>query len=118
MRKLALLAAVVASAVGAGGARAAPPEQLTIPVHDSFSAPFMSDQCGVPVTITLEGVLHVTLWKNQSGLVVREHDVLTSFTAVFESPLSLGGTGRSFTNRSPGWPRSTTAAGRRSARLP
>ena len=28
--------------------------------------------------------------------------MLTSFTAVFESPLALGGTGLSFTNRSPG----------------
>ena len=102
MRKLALLAAVVASAFGAGGAGAAPPQQLTIPIHDSFSAPFMSDHCGVPVTITLDGVAHITLWKNQSGLVVREQDVLTSFTAVFESPLDLGGTGLSFTNRSPG----------------
>ena len=27
---------------------------------------------------------------------------MTSFTAVFESPLALGGTGLSFTNRSPG----------------
>ena len=101
MRKLALLAAVCAGAVGAPGAGASAPEQFTIPVDDTFVAPFMSEACGVPVTITLEGVAHVTLHRNDAGLVVREHDAMSSFTAVFRSPLELGGTGRSFTNRSP-----------------
>jgi len=102
MRKLALFAAVCAAAVVAAGASAAPPEHHAIQVHDSFVAPFMSEACGVPVTITLDGVARVSLTRNVGGLVVREHDVLTSFTAVFESPLALGGTGLSFTNRSPG----------------
>ena len=62
----------------------------------------MSTACGVPLTITIEGVAHVTLERNDAGLVVREHDVWSSFTAVFSSPTELGGTGRSFTNRSPG----------------
>ena len=102
MRKLALLAAALAAAVAADGAGAAAPEHLTLPVADTFVAPFMSDACGIPVTIALEGVLQVTLERNDAGLVVREHDVLSSFTAVFSSPVELGGTGRSFTNRSPG----------------
>jgi len=93
MRKLALFAAVCAAAVGAAGSSAAPPEHHAIQVHESFIAPFMSEACGVPVTITLDGVARVTLTRNLSGLVVREHDVLTSFTAVFESPLALAGTG-------------------------
>ena len=103
MRKLALLAAIAiagvasATAAGAGG-----PERFTLPIQDTFSAPFMSDACGVPVTITIEGTAHVTLRRNDAGLVVHEHDVASSFTAVFESPLALGGTGLSFTNRSPG----------------
>ena len=62
----------------------------------------MSAACGVPFTITLDGVARVTVTRNSDGLVVKEHDVLTSFTAMFESPLTLGGTGLSFTNRSPG----------------
>src|SRR5215213_5587164 len=102
MRKLALLATIVAACIAATGALAAGPEHVTIPVSDSFYAPFMSQACGVPVTITLEGVSHTTLWRNAAGLVVRERDVLSSFTAVFESPTALGGTGLSFTNRSPG----------------
>ena len=102
MRKLALLAATCAAAVAATGAGAAAPERLRIPVQDTFYAPFMSEACGVPVTITLQGTANVLLQRNDAGLVVREHDVLSSFTAVFESPTDLGGTGRSFTNRSPG----------------
>jgi hypothetical protein len=102
MRKLALLTAIVAAAVTASGAGAAAPEQFAIPVQDSFHAPFMSAACGIPVTITIEGTAHVRLVRNDAGLVVHEHDVLSSFTAVFESPLALGGTGLSFTNRSPG----------------
>jgi hypothetical protein len=102
MRKLALLATLVAAGVAATAAFAAGPEHITMPVHDSFDAPFMSAACGVPVTITLDGVSDVTLWRNSAGLVTRERDVLSSFTAVFESPTALGGTGRSFTNRSPG----------------
>ena len=102
MRMLALLVAVCAAAVGVAVANAAPPQQFAIQVHESFVAPFMSAACGVPVTITLDGVSRVTLTRNSSGLVVKEHDVLSSFTATFESPLALGGTGQSFTNHSPG----------------
>ena len=102
MRKLALLAVTCAAAIAATAAGAATPEHLTVPIQDTFYAPFMSDACGVPVTITIEGTAHVTLWRDDSGLIVREHDVSSSFTAVFESPADLGGTGLSFTNRSPG----------------
>jgi hypothetical protein len=102
MRKLALLAATCVAALAATGAGAAAPERLTIPIQDTFYAPFMSEACGVPVTITIQGTAHVLLQRNDAGLVVREHDVLSSFTAVFQSPTGLGGTGRSFTNRSPG----------------
>jgi hypothetical protein len=102
MRKLALLAATCVAALAATGAGAAAPERITIPIQDTFYAPFMSEACGVPVTITIQGTSHVLLQRNDAGLVVREHDVLSSFTAVFESPTGLGGTGRSFTNRSPG----------------
>jgi hypothetical protein len=102
MRKLACFAAICAAAVAVTGAAAAAPERLVAPIQDTFYAPFMSDVCGVPVTITIEGTAQVTLWRNDAGLVVREHDVLSSFTAVFASPVELGGTGRSFMNRSPG----------------
>jgi hypothetical protein len=102
VRKLVLLASIAAAAALAAGAGASPPQQLVVPIHDSFYAPFMSDACGIPVTITIDGVAHVRLERNDSGLVVREHDVSASFTAVFASPTALGGTGRSFTNHSPG----------------
>jgi hypothetical protein len=101
MRKLAVLAAVCVAALAAGSAAAAGPEHLVIPVSDSFPAPFLTDACGIPVQIELSGTAHITLERNASGLVAREHDVLSSFTATFSSPLSLGGTGRSFVNRSP-----------------
>ena len=102
MRTLALLAASGVAALAATGTGVAAPERLTIPIQATFYAPFMSDACGVPVTITIEGTAHVLLQRNDAGLVVHEHDVASSFTAVFESPTDLGGTGRSFTNRSPG----------------
>jgi len=103
MRKLALLAAICAAAVAVAGAQASAPEQLTTPVHESFTAGFLSDICGVPVVISLDGVSHVTLWRDgSSGLVVRERDALSSFTAVFSSPTAIGGTGLSFTNHTPG----------------
>jgi hypothetical protein len=101
MRKLALLAAICAAAFAATAAGAATPERLTIPIQDTFYAPFMSNACGVPVTITLQGTANVLLQRNEAGLVVREHDVMPSFTAVFESPNDLGGTGESFTQHSP-----------------
>lgn len=101
MRKLALLATICVAAVAATGAGAAAPEHLTIPIHATFYAPFLSNACGVPVRITIDGVARVTLQRNDAGLVVSEHDVTSSFTAVFESPVDLGGTGLSFTNRSP-----------------
>ncbi len=102
MRKLALLAAVCAAAVSTGSAVGAGQDHLAIAVSDSFVAPFLSDACGVPVAIELSGVARITLERSTAGLVVREHDVLTSFTATFSSPLELGGTGFSFTTRSPG----------------
>jgi hypothetical protein len=102
MRMLALLVAACAAAFVVAGANAAQHEQFAIQVQDSFVAPFMSAACGVPVTITLDGVARVSLTRNDDGLVVKEHDVLSSFTATFASPLALGGTGLSFTNRSPG----------------
>src|SRR3712207_2223166 len=102
MRKLALLAVLVAAAASATTASASSNEHLRLPVEDSFFAPFLSEICGVPVRITIDGVANVRLQRNDAGLVVREHDVLTSFTAVFDSPVEWGGTGLSFTNRSPG----------------
>ncbi len=101
MRKLALLATICVAAVTATAATATATEHLTIPIHDTFYAPFMSNVCGVPVTITIDGTAHVTLERNNAGLVVAERDMTSSFTEVFESPVSLGGTGLSFTNRSP-----------------
>ena len=101
MRKLALLAAVCAAAVMAGGVAAAPSESWRIAIHDSFNAPFMSAACGVPVVITIDGVAEINLRRNAAGLVASEHDTTTTFTAVFSSPTSLGGTGMSFTNHSP-----------------
>ena len=73
MRKLALLAAIASAGVVATGAGAAGPERLTHPIQYTFYAPFMSGACGVPVTITIEGTAHITLLRNDAGLVVREH---------------------------------------------
>jgi len=101
MRKLALLVAVCAAALATGSVDAASVETSRIVIHDSFDAPFMSAACGVPVMITIDGVAQVTLRRNEAGLAAWEHDTTASFTAVFSSPGSLGGTGRSFTNRSP-----------------
>ena len=56
----------------AAPAAAAPPEHITFPIEDSFSF----DDCGFVVDFTTAGTLHITLWRNDAGLVVRERDKL------------------------------------------
>src|SRR5215208_1339422 len=110
MRQLALLAAICAAAVAVAGAQASAPEQITTPVHESFTAGFLSDICGVPVVISLDGVSHVTLWREgSSGLVVRERDTVSSLrSARPPRSRSPGSKGRS-PARDPASPPATSA---------
>jgi len=72
--------------IGAGGITAAPRgEQIHIPLDDSFPSEFWTDQCGLPVTISNTGDLHVTLVRNSDGLVVRETDRTGGMKVTFSS---------------------------------
>jgi hypothetical protein len=75
MRHLAaFVGAVVLAALGAGASTAAPAEQIHISINDTFVSDFLGEQCGFPVTINTTADLHVTLVRNQQGLIVREID--------------------------------------------
>ena len=63
----------------AGPAAAAPPQHETFPLDNSFSF----DDCGFVVDVTQSGTLHVTLWRNDAGLVARERDGVSSFHSTF-----------------------------------
>jgi len=51
-------------------AAAAPPQHITFPADVSSSF----DDCGFVVDFVQTGTFHVTLWRNEAGLVFREQD--------------------------------------------
>jgi hypothetical protein len=75
MRHLAaFVGVVVVAALGAGASTAAPAEQIHISINDTFVDDFWSEQCGFTVTFNFTADVHVTLVRNQEGLIVREID--------------------------------------------
>ena len=60
-------------------AAAAPPQHVTFPLADSGSF----DDCGFVVDFVQTGTIHVTLWRNDAGLVFRELDTASSFHLTF-----------------------------------
>ena len=60
-------------------AAAAPPQHITFPADVSSSF----DDCGFVVDFVQTGTLHVTLWRNDAGLVFRELDTASAFHLTF-----------------------------------
>ena len=86
------LALVAAAAAG-------PPVTTTITVDDTFQSSFWSTACGVPVFFHQEGTIAITLVTDSN--VIREVDTFPGFTRTVYSPVDQGGTGKSFTFKSP-----------------
>ena len=81
-----LVGAVLVAALGAGPSTAAPrAEQIHISIDDNFVDDFWTEQCGFDVTISFVADLHVTLIRNQAGLIVRAIDRAGSGRVTFSS---------------------------------
>jgi hypothetical protein len=87
LRITVLLAVALAALVGAGASKAQRAVHLPNAVDEtsSFVDPFLSDQCGFPVTVTVIGAFDVTLVYDDAGLVVREVDTTPAGTVTFSS---------------------------------
>jgi len=97
MKKLGIVAAVLAFGAFAASASAAAPATYSLDISRTYYAPFTSAHCGIPVYITADGSVEITLFYDQNGNVVREIDRSPGFTDTFFSPA----TGLSFTVHSP-----------------
>ena len=94
MRKLALLSAIAAVAVGlAAPAAADPPVQLTFVDDAMFQSGGLTAACGFPVFITIQGTLHITLRTDRNG-VLHEMDAFGDHSITFSAPSN--GTSTSF----------------------
>ena|SRR5215213_10237176 len=69
---LSLATAVVLALPGL--AVGAPAQRVEYPIDESFVDEYLTDLCGTAVTVSSTGALHVTLWRNADGLIVRELD--------------------------------------------
>jgi len=86
MRKLALLSAIAAIAVGlAAPVEAGPPKQLTFEDDAMFQSGRLTAACGFPVWITIKGTLHITLRTDRNG-VLHEMDAFGDWSIAFSAP--------------------------------
>jgi hypothetical protein len=83
---------VVAGATAAASQAAAPVHLTNLDISNSFTIP-AGDLCAFDVTVTNSGTADVTLWLNDAGLVVREHDTTPGAVVTFS------GNGNSFSFR-------------------
>jgi hypothetical protein len=87
-----LLCLLAAALVAAGPANAQTTRHVrhVIPISDTFTSDFLSDQCGFEVVISVTGTLNVRLFYNDSGLIVRELDTTASGSKITYSAPSTG----------------------------
>ena len=80
-------------------ATSAPPTRIDFAFDEIFPSPFLTDFCGFPVLVHVQGAGTTTLHYDQDGKLVRELDTLAqgATTTIF-SPVGLGGTGKSFSD--------------------
>jgi len=83
----------------AAAAAAGPPLKTTITVDSNAQSAFWSAACGIPVFIHQEGKIAVTYVSDSK--VIHEVDTFPSFTRTVYSPVDQGGTGKSFTYKTP-----------------
>ena len=97
--RFAVLLAVTAALLAPAGASAAKTLRVSSAVDETFYAPGLSELCGVPVWIHVEGEYQVTYFYDASGTqIVRELDYAPATKTTIFSPVQEGGTGRSFTS--------------------
>jgi hypothetical protein len=92
MRRLAVLCSIALTALVAASAGDAAAKQIHIAINDHFDNAFLTEACGVDVTIDVVADLQVTLIYNSDGLIVREIDRAGGGTITYSSP----DTGKSF----------------------
>ena len=86
MRKLALLSAIAAVAVGLGApAVAGPPKHVTIEDDFMFQSGFLTTLCGFDVLVTVQGTVHITLRMDRNG-VLHEMDAFGDWSRTYSAP--------------------------------
>src|SRR4051812_3504852 len=87
-----LLCLVTGALVAAGPASAQATRHVkhVIPISETFTNEFLSDQCGFDVVTSITGNVNVTLFYNDSGLIAREIDTTSSGSKVTYSAPSTG----------------------------
>ena len=70
----AVLSAIAAVAAPAPALAASAPERVTLDISETFIDESASQACGTQVVVTVTGSAEISLWRNESGLVVRELD--------------------------------------------
>ena len=96
---LVIVLGLVLSLALVAAAPAGPPLKDTIVVDDTFQSAFWTDACGVPVFFHQEGTIAITFVPDSN--VIHEVDIFPGFTRTLFSPADQGGTGKSFTFKSP-----------------
>ena len=74
MRTFLLAAAVIGSLALTSVATAAPPVRTSFPVEGEFVFDDISEACGFPVTVSIEGTFSVALFVDRDGVATREID--------------------------------------------
>lgn len=90
-----VLLCLLAAALVAAGTANAQPTRHVIPISDTFTSDFLSEQCGFEVVVSVTGTLNVRLFYNDSGLIVRELDTAASGS---KTTYSAPSTGESFSH--------------------
>lgn len=73
-RLLVLAALVAGTAYPLAPVGAAKPTKISFPVEVTYEIPELTELCGVEVWFTLEGTFKGLLFRDRSGVVVREHN--------------------------------------------
>jgi hypothetical protein len=87
---------VILLSVIASGAKSAPPASFSFSFDFTVQSNFWTNQCGVPVFFRDEGKFSAKLF-NPGSTPTKEIDVSQGERKTYFSPLSEGGTGRTFT---------------------
>jgi hypothetical protein len=93
-----LIAAATQALFLAAPVLAAPPTRIPLELDETFQSRFLSNACGVPVWVHIEGTGTITLFYSRNGALIRELQTYPQgVTSTYYSPVELGGTGKSLT---------------------
>ena len=73
-RIIAVTAALAGSLAVPGAATATPPVRDVFPVEGEFVLDKVSDACGFPVTVGIEGTFSIVVFQDRDGTTIREID--------------------------------------------